>query len=102
VIGGGHRVVALAGNIQDATVLVDGFLSDLGTIRIGASKYWRFKNRTGPKNHQLNFHRLGLSFMEGKMGRGILLWLLGIPIPIIIFACSAVSCRCDFVWHRGR
>jgi hypothetical protein len=23
-------------------------------------------------------------FMEAKMGRGILLWLLGVPIPIII------------------
>ncbi|MEA2894441.1 MAG: hypothetical protein QOJ84_56 [Bradyrhizobium sp.] len=23
-------------------------------------------------------------FMETKMGRGILLWLLGVPIPIII------------------
>ncbi len=22
--------------------------------------------------------------MEGKMGRGILLWMLGVPIPIII------------------
>jgi hypothetical protein len=23
-------------------------------------------------------------FMEAKMGRGILLWLIGVPIPIII------------------
>jgi hypothetical protein len=23
-------------------------------------------------------------FMEAKMGRGILLWLLGVPIPVII------------------
>jgi hypothetical protein len=23
-------------------------------------------------------------FMEEKMGRGILLWLLGVPIPVII------------------
>ncbi|MEA2836651.1 MAG: hypothetical protein QOD89_1201 [Bradyrhizobium sp.] len=23
-------------------------------------------------------------FMEAKMGRGVLLWLLGVPIPIII------------------
>jgi hypothetical protein len=23
-------------------------------------------------------------FMEAKMGRGLLLWLLGVPIPIII------------------
>jgi hypothetical protein len=27
---------------------------------------------------------LGLSTKEAVMGRGILLWLLGIPIPIII------------------
>jgi hypothetical protein len=23
-------------------------------------------------------------FMEAKMGRGLLLWLLGVPIPVII------------------
>ncbi|WP_156042202.1 hypothetical protein [Bradyrhizobium sp. URHD0069] len=27
---------------------------------------------------------LGPLFMEANMGRGILLWLLGVPIPIII------------------
>ena len=36
VIGGGHRVVALAGNIQDAIVLVDGF--SIGALNIGALK----------------------------------------------------------------
>ena len=43
-------MVAQAGNIQDAIVLVEGFFqrSDLGTnLRIGALKHWRFKNRTG-------------------------------------------------------
>jgi hypothetical protein len=25
-----------------------------------------------------------IEFMEAKMGRGLLLWLLGVPIPIII------------------
>ena len=71
MIGGGHRVVAQAGNIQDAIVLVDGFFqrSDLGAnLRIGALKHWRFKNRTGPKNHQLNFHRLGAFVHGGKNG----------------------------------
>ena len=28
-----------------------------------------------------SFHE---EFMEAKMGRGILLWLLGVPIPVII------------------
>jgi hypothetical protein len=28
--------------------------------------------------------RAGFQDMEDKMGRGILLWLLGVPIPIII------------------
>jgi hypothetical protein len=25
-----------------------------------------------------------IKFMEAKMGRGLLLWLLGVPIPVII------------------
>ena len=29
--------------------------------------------------------------MEGTMGRGILLWLLGVPIPIIILLA--------LIWH---
>ena len=81
MIGGGYRVVAQAGNIQDAIVLADGFFqrSDLGTnLRIGALKHWRFKIVTGLKTTNSTFTGWGLWFMEAKMGRGILLWLLGV------------------------
>jgi hypothetical protein len=34
----------------------------------------------------MSFRKLfrGLNFREATMGRGILLWLLGVPIPIIL------------------
>jgi hypothetical protein len=35
-------------------------------------RYWHGKNN------------VFIQIMEGKMGRGILLWLLGVPIPVII------------------
>ena len=38
-----------------------------------------FRNLTLPV--AFTFHE---EFMEAKMGRGILLWLLGVPIPVII------------------
>jgi hypothetical protein len=62
--------------------LADGFFqrSDLGiNLRIGVLKIV-----TGLKTTNSTFTGWGLSFMEAKMGRGILLWLLGVPIPIII------------------
>jgi hypothetical protein len=37
-----------------------------------------------PQRPQLPPPALGPLFMEANMGRGILLWLLGVPIPIII------------------
>jgi hypothetical protein len=45
--------------------------------------------RSLPFREQEPFYRLDVlppveAFMEANMGRGILLWLLGVPIPVII------------------
>jgi hypothetical protein len=44
-----------------------------------------------PELSALNLHRKPDSHEETNMGRGILLWLLGVPIPIIILLA--------LIWH---
>jgi hypothetical protein len=55
------------------------------TYRLAISKQSRsilvYANGTPPIASRSLLRRW---FMEAKMGRGILLWLLGVPIPIII------------------
>jgi hypothetical protein len=42
------------------------------------------QRETTPSNRNRPESLLGASHKEADMGRGILLWLLGVPIPIII------------------
>ena len=52
------------------------------------AEYWALVNtfRLAPRNlaSPFAFFWLPEEFTEANMGRGILLWLLGVPIPVII------------------
>jgi hypothetical protein len=53
-----------------------GHLSGRGT--------WPARNKSGERNVVLLISAKFASAMEDKLGRALLLWLLGVPIPIII------------------
>jgi hypothetical protein len=61
-------------------VLSECSLSDLSIANMLRSILVHAHGTQRAASRSLMRHR----FMEAKMGRGLLLWLLGVPIPIII------------------
>jgi len=50
----------------------------------GREAGWQLRQPAGTKAIAGNCPSVSILYQEVDMGRGILLWLLGVPIPIII------------------
>jgi hypothetical protein len=60
----------------------EGFAALTALELLGCFSFSRYERGTSPSSSTFEYRRHAL--METPMGRGLLLWLIGIPIPIIL------------------
>jgi hypothetical protein len=72
---------ARGGPLPDADMRANG--ASLGTRDLACTGRTA-RNKSGERNVVLLISAKFASAMEDKLGRALLLWLLGVPIPIII------------------